>query len=80
MYRLNGKREFYDLFAQTLGFVEKYQVAKEGSWWASRQADGSASKNTQRSSMWQGAYHNGRAMILCAKLLEDLAANPRGSP
>jgi hypothetical protein len=27
----------------------------------------------QRSSPWQGAYHNGRSMILCAKLLEELA-------
>jgi mannobiose 2-epimerase len=73
MYRLTGKPEYYDVFSQTLDFVEKHQVAPKGSWWASRAADGSALGN-QRSSPWQGAYHNGRAMLLCARLLEELAA------
>src|SRR5712692_449317 len=71
MYRLTGKQEYYAAFSQTLDFVEKHQVAREGSWWAARAADGS-SKGNERSSPWQGAYHNGRAMILCAKLLEEL--------
>jgi mannose/cellobiose epimerase-like protein (N-acyl-D-glucosamine 2-epimerase family) len=75
MYKLTGKREYYDVFCQTLDFVEKHQVASEGSWWASRKADGSP-LSSQRSSPWQGAYHSGRSMILCEKLLKDLAANP----
>jgi mannobiose 2-epimerase len=75
MYRLTGMREYYDAFSQTLDFVEKHQVAKEGSWWATRKADGSP-MGDQRSSPWQGAYHNGRSMILCAKLLEALAGGP----
>ena len=73
MYRLTGKQEYYDVFRQTLDFVEKHQVAREGSWWATRTADGSP-KGDSRSSMWQGAYHNGRSMLLCARLLEELAA------
>ena len=76
MYRLTGKRDYYDVFSQTLDFVEKHQVAREGSWWATRAADGSP-QGEQRSSPWQGAYHNGRSMLLCAKLLEELAANSR---
>jgi mannobiose 2-epimerase len=72
MYRLTEKSEYYTAFSQTLDFVEKHQVAREGSWWATRAADGSARGN-QRSSPWQGAYHNGRSMILCAKILEELA-------
>jgi mannobiose 2-epimerase len=72
MYRLTGKREYYDAFRQTLDFVEKHQVARQGSWWATRTADGSP-RGDQRSSPWQGAYHNGRAMLLSAKLLEELA-------
>jgi mannobiose 2-epimerase len=72
LYRLTGRREYYDAFAQTLDFVERHQVAKEGGWYAARAADGAA-KNDQRSSPWHGAYHSGRAMILCAKLLEELA-------
>jgi mannobiose 2-epimerase len=72
MYRLTGRREYYDAFTQTLDFVAKHQVAREGSWWATRTADGRP-MGTQRSSMWQGAYHNGRAMLFCAKMLEALA-------
>jgi mannobiose 2-epimerase len=75
MYRLTGKRDYYDAFAQTLDFVAKHQVASEGSWWATCSADGTP-RGSQRSSPWHGAYHNGRAMILCARLLEELAQHP----
>ncbi len=76
MYRLTGKAEYYGTFRQTLDFVEKHQVAREGSWWATRAADGSP-RGGQRSSPWQGAYHSGRSMLLCAKLLKELAAAAR---
>lgn len=74
MYRLTGRREYHDVFSQTLDFVEKHQVAQEGGWWATRAADGSPRGN-QRSAPWHGAYHSGRSMLLCAKLLEELATN-----
>jgi len=73
MYRLTGKPDYYDAFTRTLDFVEKYQIAREGGWWATRAADGSP-QGEVRSSPWQGAYHNGRALVLCARLLEELAA------
>jgi mannobiose 2-epimerase len=73
MFKLTGQRKYYDAFAQTLDFVEKHQVAPRGSWWATRKADGSAA-GTSRTSMWQGAYHNGRSMLRCATLLDELAA------
>jgi mannobiose 2-epimerase len=76
MYKLTGRREYYDAFAQTLDFVEKHQVAQEGSWWATRRADGSPA-GASRTSMWQGAYHNGRSMLLCARLLNELAATAK---
>jgi mannobiose 2-epimerase len=72
MYRLTGKREYEDAFHQTLDFVAKHQVADKGGWWATRTADGSPGGQT-RTSPWQGAYHNGRAMLRCAKLLEERA-------
>jgi mannobiose 2-epimerase len=72
MYRLTGKPDYYAAFGQTLDFVEKHQVAREGGWWATRAADGSP-KGDARSSPWQGAYHSGRAMLLCAKMLDELA-------
>jgi mannobiose 2-epimerase len=76
LYKLTGKREYYGAFAGTLDFVERHQVAKEGGWWATRRADGSAA-GMSRTSMWQGGYHSGRSMLLCAKLLDELAAAVR---
>ncbi len=73
MYQLTASHTYYALFSQTLDFVEAHQVAKEGSWWATRAADGSATADQQRTGPWQGGYHAGRAMILCAKRLEELA-------
>jgi mannobiose 2-epimerase len=79
MFQQTGNPEFYQVFKQTLDFCEQHQVAKEGSWWATLQPDGSRSGDTQRSSPWQGAYHAGRAMLISARLLEELASsNPAG--
>ena len=72
MYQLTGRPHYYEAFERTLDFVEKHQVATEGSWWATRKSDGSPA-GPSRTSMWQGAYHNGRSMLLCEKLLEELA-------
>jgi mannobiose 2-epimerase len=72
MYRLTGSADYYAAFSRTLDFIEAHQVAPEGGWWATCAPNG-APKVTQRSSMWQGAYHSGRAMIRCAEALDDLA-------
>lgn len=74
MFQLTGNTTYYDLFARTLDFVEKHQVAKEGSWWATRAADGSATNDRQRTGPWQAGYHAGRCMILAAKALDRMAA------
>lgn len=73
MYTLTASHTFYNLFSQTLDFVEQHQVAKEGSWWATLAADGAATTDQQRTGPWQGGYHAGRAMIFCAKRLDELA-------
>jgi mannobiose 2-epimerase len=72
MYRLTRQADYYDKFSQTLDFIEKHQVAPQGGWWATRTATGGPS-GEQRTGPWQGAYHSGRALILSAKLLTDLA-------
>jgi cellobiose epimerase len=76
MYRLTRDPKYYKLFQQTLDFVERRQVAEEGSWWATRAADGSPTQDRQRSGPWHTAYHAGRAMMLSAKWLEELASRP----
>lgn len=73
MFKLTGDPMYYGLFAKTLDFVEKHQVAKEGSWWATRMADGSAAPDKTRTGPWQAGYHAGRAMMFCASRLDALA-------
>ena len=73
LYRLTGNRRYLEVFAQTLDFIERHQVAAEGGWWATREADGSRHANRSRTSMWQGAYHNGRALLFSAQRLEAMA-------
>lgn len=73
LYELTGKPEYYEAFAKALDFSAKFQVAKEGGWWASRNEDGSPTNDKTRTSMWQGAYHAGRSMMESASRLERLA-------
>ncbi|HEX7860929.1 MAG TPA: AGE family epimerase/isomerase [Verrucomicrobiae bacterium] len=73
MYRLTGDQKYYDAFSRTLDFCEKYQIAKEGGWWSTRAADGSATNDKTRASMWQGGYHSGRALLLSAEWLSQMA-------
>lgn len=73
MFLHTGEEKYYEAFAKTLDFSANFQVAKEGGWWAERNADGSPSANKTRTSPWQGAYHTGRALIECAKRLDELS-------
>jgi cellobiose epimerase len=73
MYRLTRAEKYYDVFARTLDFCEQHQIAKEGGWWATREADGSPTNDKTRTSPWQGGYHAGRALLWSAKWLEELA-------
>jgi cellobiose epimerase len=72
LYQLTGKAEYYEAFSKTLDFCAKSHVAKEGGWWATRNPDGSQAPDKTRTSMWQGAYHAGRAMIESSHRLELL--------
>lgn len=73
MYRLTSDEKYYQAFARTLDFCEKFHVSSEGGWWATRAADGAPTDDLTRTSPWQGGYHAGRALMLSAKWLEELA-------
>ena len=73
MYRLTQDDKYMRAFEKTFEFVSTHQIAEEGGWWASRNEDGSPSQNLSRTSKWQAGYHNGRALLLCSKLLRDIA-------
>ena len=69
MEKLTGDSAYFQYFAETLDFIEQKQIAKQGGWWATLNEDGSLGQSRSRTSMWQGAYHNGRALLLCEQLL-----------
>ncbi len=79
MHQLTGEPRYRELFEETLDFIEQHQIAAEGGWWATLREDGSVGENRTRTSMWQGAYHNGRALLLCEKLLRQSAQRPSRS-
>lgn len=72
LYRMTGDVRYYEAFVGTLDFIEAHQVAADGGWWATLNEDGTPHRNASRSSMWQGAYHSGRALLLSAKILSNL--------
>lgn len=72
VFRLTGRKEYYDAFAKTFHFVQRCQIAPEGGWWARVYEDGSRKGDTPRTGKWQGAYHSGRALMMCSDILEQL--------
>ncbi|MBX3743874.1 MAG: AGE family epimerase/isomerase [Verrucomicrobiae bacterium] len=76
LYRITGRPEHYQAFARTLDFIEQHQIAPDGGWWATLNENGSAHPNPSRSSMWQGAYHSGRALLLSSQILQTLQPKP----
>lgn len=71
-YQISRDERYLRLFDQTLDFIETHHVAEEGGWYASLNPDGSKPDHVSRSSQWQAAYHNGRALLRCEKLLRTL--------
>jgi mannobiose 2-epimerase len=72
MEKLTGDKKYRELFEETFRFVKEHHVAKEGGWWANLNEDGSVGDSKMRASMWKGAYHDGRALMRCEKLLREL--------
>jgi mannose/cellobiose epimerase-like protein (N-acyl-D-glucosamine 2-epimerase family) len=73
LYRLTGDDKYWTAFQETLDFIEEHHVAAQGGWWANLNADGSLDDAPIRTSMWQGAYHAGRALLLAEELLRKIA-------
>ncbi len=69
MHELTGDVRYRRYFDETFDFVQKHQIAPGGSWWATLRPDGSLGSNRTKTSMWQGGYHTGRALLLSETLL-----------
>ncbi|WP_158222687.1 AGE family epimerase/isomerase [Rhodopirellula sp. MGV] len=73
LHQLTGDEKYLPLFEGTYKFCEQSLVAKEGGWWNTLTVDGKPDRYPSRTSMWQGAYHNGRALIRCEALLKEFS-------
>ncbi len=72
MNRLTSDQRYRDAFDRTFSFVAEHQISDRGGWWATVQENGTPSESGSRTSMWHGAYHNGRALLLCERLLSKV--------
>jgi cellobiose epimerase len=78
MFRLTGDGRYYRTFRDVFDFIENHHLAPEGGWWATLHADGTP-KTGLRASRWQGGYHTARSMVMCAKMLDELAVQSGSS-
>lgn len=71
LHQVTRDQRYFEIFDQCFEFTMQHHVAPQGGWWDTLEEDGSVGSKKTRTSMWQGAYHNGRALLKCAKLLES---------
>lgn len=71
LHKRTGNARYRFAFEGTMNFLWNHQIEEDGSWWNTVNQDGSPTEYPSRSSMWQGAYHNGRSLLMCEKLLRE---------
>ncbi len=71
MYRLTRDRVYWDVFAKTYDFIERYQTDwQTGEWWESVSPD--LQPSGAKAHAWKAGYHNGRAMLECLRVLREI--------
>lgn len=72
MAKLTGEELYYEVFHRTLDWVNRRQVDwTHGDWFADITETGSPVGD--KANAWKGPYHNGRAMMVCLKLLKEFS-------
>ncbi|MBQ9413788.1 MAG: AGE family epimerase/isomerase [Clostridia bacterium] len=72
-YGLTGEQQYFDWFEKTHAYAfSHFHDEKNGEWYGYLHRDGTVS-HTQKGSMWKGPYHLPRCLMLCDKMLSELA-------
>jgi mannobiose 2-epimerase len=73
MFRVTRDPPYRDVFLQTLRWIAVHQVDwKTGEWFELIDENGKASG--AKAGAWKTAYHNGRAVLECLKILREVEA------
>lgn len=76
LYQLSGEAAYWQVFLQTLGWIEGHQVDwQHGDWHATIREDGQVEGD--KAGPWKGPYHNGRALLECLRLLQTGKGAPQ---
>jgi mannobiose 2-epimerase len=70
MAQITGEPAYHEAFTKTFDFVTTHQINPDGSWYATLGASGNV-ENSSLTSMWQSAYHAGRALLRVHQLLRN---------
>jgi mannobiose 2-epimerase len=73
MYRLTGEPVYWDVFAKTYDFIEKYLTDWDVGEWHSAVSP-SLKPSGAKAHIWKAGYHNGRAMMECLEILREIGA------
>jgi mannobiose 2-epimerase len=74
MYRMTKDPRHLSVFETTYAFVDKHMADWEhGEWWGSVTSEGTG-QGENKAHAWKCGYHNGRALIECIAVLQDLKA------
>ncbi|HXN49908.1 MAG TPA: AGE family epimerase/isomerase [Bryobacteraceae bacterium] len=79
MYRLTHDRAYWDVFAKTCDFIDRYQTDwQTGEWWESVSED--LKPSGAKAHGWKAGYHTGRAMLECLRILREIRVGQDSSP
>lgn len=71
MYRLTRDGIYWDVFAKTYDFIDRYQTDWQTSeWWESVSPD--LKPSGAKAHGWKAGYHTGRAMMECLRILREI--------
>jgi mannobiose 2-epimerase len=77
MYQLTRDLRYREAFSKTLSFIVEEMVDWDGGeWYATVPEEGAPSGD--KAGPWKSPYHNGRAMIECLEILNDISDKTAG--